>query len=371
VTESVVAPRDQRVTFVELFFDLVFVFAVTQLVKIVHHHPGFLGAGEATLVFWMVWWAWTQFTWALNAADTTHALVELATLLATAIAFFMAVAIPGSFEGRGIWFAIPYVAVRTLGLTVYARVAREAGQQQHAAVKVFTFASVFGLVAVLVGGWQGGSWQLGLWAAAIALDLGASAVGARQEGWDLRAEHFAERHALFVIIALGESLIVAAAGVVGSDWNAARILVAILTVAMTCALWWVYFTRAKPALDHAFEHTRGTTQSRLARDAFSLMHFPLVLGIVAYAAAVEEALSHPAEALAPVWRWSLAAGLVLFLGSMGAALIRATGRRPTSRLALTLVTAIVVIAVPGPPALTFGLALAGVATIGIIEQRSG
>jgi low temperature requirement protein LtrA len=370
MTDSVVSPRDQRVTFVELFFDLVFVFAVTQLVRIVHHHPGFLGAGEAVLVFWLVWWGWTQFTWALNAADTTHALVELATLLATALAFFMAVAIPASFEGRGFWFALPYVAVRTLGLAVYAKVAYQAGHQQHTAVRVFTFASVFGLVAVLVGGWRGGSWQLGMWSMAIALDIGASVIGARQEGWDLRAEHFAERHGGFVIIALGESLIVAAAGVAGSDWNAARILVAILSVAVTCALWWVYFERAKPALDHAFEHTSGTTQSRLARDAFSLIHFPLILGIVAYAAAVEEALAHPADPLPLVWRCSLAAGLVLFLGSMAAALIRATARRPTGRLALTLLTAVVVIAVPGPAALTFGIAFAGVAAIAVIEQRA-
>ena len=367
---TLVSPQDQRVTFVELFFDLVFVFAVTQLVKIVHHHPGFMGGGQAVLIFWMVWWGWTQFTWALNAADTTHPMVELATLLATAIAFFMAVAIPGAFEGRAFWFALPYVAVRLLGLYLYGTVAYIADKRQHAAVRVFTFASIFGLVAVLAGGWLGGTWQLVLWSAAIALDLGAAAVGARQEGWNLNTEHFAERHGLFVIIALGESLIVAAAGVAGADWNPARILVAILSVALTCALWWAYFTRAKPRLDHAFERTRGTTQSRLGRDIFSLMHFPLVLGVVAYAAAVEEALAHPADPLPSVWRWSLAAGLILFLGSMGAALIRATGRRPTVRIALMFLTAIVVVVAPGPAAITFGIALAGTAAIAVFEQRT-
>ena len=368
MTESVVAPRNQRVTFVELFFDLVFVFAVTQLVKIVHHHPGFVGGGQAVLVFWMVWWGWTQFTWALNLADTTHAWVELVTLLATAIAFFMAVAIPGAFEGRAFWFALPYVAVRVLGLYVYGKVAYEADERQHAAVRVFTFASIFGLVAVLVGGWRGGTWQLILWTAAIAFDIGAATIGARQEGWDLRAEHFAERHGLFVIIALGESVIVVASGVAGADWNSERILVAVLSVAVTCALWWVYFTRAKPALDHAFEHASGVTQSRMARDVFSLMHFPLVLGIVAYAAAAEEALAHPGEHLDPVWRWSLAVGLLLFLGSMAAALIRGTGRRPTSRLVVMLATAIVVVLAPGPAALTLGIAFAGVAAIAVMEQ---
>ena len=366
---TVVSPSDQRVTFVELFFDLVFVFAVTQLVKIVHHHPGFRGGGQAVLVFWMVWWGWTQFTWALNAADTTHARVQLGTLLATAIAFFMAVAIPGAFEDRGFWFALPYVAVRLLGLYVYGKVAYVADKRQHAAVRVFTFASIFGLVAVLVGGWQGGSWQIGLWTAAIALDMGAAAVGARQEGWNLNPEHFAERHGLFVIIALGESLIVAASVVAGADWNPTRILVAILSVAVTCALWWAYFTKAKPQLDHAFERTRGTTQSRLARDVFSLIHFPLVLGIVAYAAAVEEALAHPGDPLAAVWRWSLAVGLALFLGSTALALLRATGKRPNPRVALMTLTVVALVLAPGPAAVTLAIALLGIVAVSVVEHR--
>ena len=95
---AIVSPVGQSATFVELFFDLVFVFGVTQLVGLMHHDLSWAGAGKTILVFWMVWWAWTQFTWALNAADTTHPLVELATLVATAIAFFMAVSIPSVFE---------------------------------------------------------------------------------------------------------------------------------------------------------------------------------------------------------------------------------------------------------------------------------
>ena len=370
VGSGLVSPHDQRVTFVELFFDLVFVFAVTQLVKVVHHHPGWVGAGQAVLVFWMVWWAWTQFTWALNAADTTHPLVELGTLLATAIAFFIAVAIPGAFEDRALAFAVPYVAVRVLGLYLYGKVAYAADRRQHAAVSVFTFASVFGLVAVLLGAWLGGAWQLVLWAVAIALDLGAAAVGARQEGWNLHPEHFAERHGLFVIIALGESVIVAAAGVAGADWTPQRLLVAVLSVALTCALWWSYFTRTKPACDRALEHATGVTQSRMARDVFSLIHFPLILGIVAYAAALEEALAHPEDRLALVWRASLAVGFVLYLGSMAAALARSTGKVLGTRLVLMVITAFTVVLAPGPAAVTFVLGFLGVSAIAAVEQRT-
>ena len=123
---SIVSPEGQRVTFVELFFDLVFVFAVTQVVGLLHEGLDWGAVGRAILVFWFVWWAWTQFTWALNAADTTHHHVVLRTLLATAVAFFMAVALPSAFGERALWFAAPYVLVRGLGLTLYGRVAEAA-----------------------------------------------------------------------------------------------------------------------------------------------------------------------------------------------------------------------------------------------------
>jgi low temperature requirement protein LtrA len=104
---SLASPSDQKVTFVELFFDLVFVFCVTQVVSLLHDGVTWRSVGEATLVFWLVWWGWTQFTWALNAADTTHPRVEIATLVATGVAFFLAVGIPSAFHGHARWFGSP------------------------------------------------------------------------------------------------------------------------------------------------------------------------------------------------------------------------------------------------------------------------
>ena len=118
--------------------------------------------GQSILVFWLVWWAWTQFTWSLNAADTTHYLVEIGVLAATAVAFFMAVAVPGAFADRSLWFAVTYVLVRVLGLTLYEWVASEDASQQ-AAVRRFTLVSAGGLFVVLVGGYLGGTAQYVLW----------------------------------------------------------------------------------------------------------------------------------------------------------------------------------------------------------------
>ena len=235
---SIVSPEDQSVTFVELFFDLVFVFSVTQVAGLLHHHLDWTGLGQAVLVFWLVWWAWTQFTWALNAADTTHAAVELGTLLASGVAFFMAVALPGSFSGDAIWFAAPYVLVRVIGLALYIRVAWAADASQHAAVRTFAFMSAGGLAAVLAGAIAGGATLYWLWGLAILLDVIAAMASGESEGWNLHPDHFGERHALFVIIALGESLIVAGGGLAEIEISPNVIAVgAYLTVDATSPRW--------------------------------------------------------------------------------------------------------------------------------------
>src|SRR5512145_3527875 len=168
IEPAIVSPEDQRVTFVELFFDLVFVFCVTQVVSLLHDGVTWRAVGEVVLVFWLVWWGWTQFTWALNAADTTHPRVEIATLAATGVAFFLAVGIPSAFGGQSLWFAGTYIAVRVLGLFVYDWVAWT-DPSQRAAVRLFSLVSVGGLVAVLSGGILGGTAQYALWALAIIL----------------------------------------------------------------------------------------------------------------------------------------------------------------------------------------------------------
>ncbi|MGQ0704083.1 MAG: low temperature requirement protein A, partial [Gemmatimonadales bacterium] len=199
---SIVSPADQRVTFVELFFDLVFVFSVTQVANLLHEDLSWSGAGGALLVFWLVWWAWTQFTWALNAANTEHPRVQVLTLIATAVAFGMAVGVPQALADP-LWFAVPYVGVRVIGLFVYYWVAWP-NPAQRRAVSIFGLASLSGLVAVLAASLVGGTAVYWGWALAIALDLLAAGVGGQREGWNLHPEHFVERHGLIVIIALGE-----------------------------------------------------------------------------------------------------------------------------------------------------------------------
>lgn len=368
---TIISPEEQKVTFVELFFDLVFVFSVTQVVGLLHDEISWLAVGQVILVFWLVWWAWTQFTWTLNAADTTHHWVVLGTLAATAVAFFMAVALPDAFHDRSLWFAVTYILVRAIGLALVGWVVSE-DPSQRASIRPFTIISVGGFIAVLIGGFTGGTLQYWFWGLAIVLDVVAAAAGAQREGLKLHPEHFAERHGLFVIIALGETLIVAAGQVTNTLWTSDLITVAVLAVAITCGLWWSYFPRAKPVLDWALESSAGAKRSTMARDVFSLAHFPMLCGVIAYAVAIEEAVAHPDEPLLFVGRVALAVGLVLFIGGMSAAIWRATRRLLLSRIILTAVTAIAIIGVPGvTPLITLAIACVGVVVIVALEQKVG
>jgi low temperature requirement protein LtrA len=346
----IASPEDQKVTFVELFFDLVFVFCVTQVVSLLHDGVTWKAVGEVVLVFWLVWWGWTQFTWALNAADTTHPSVEVATLVATGVAFFLAVGIPSAFHGHSLWFAGTYVTVRVLGLLVYDWVAW-ADASQRAAVRYFSLVSVGGLVSVLVGGYLGGTWQYVWWAIAIGLDLVAAGIGGSAEGWNLHPEHFSERHGLFVIIALGESVIVAALSLAEGEWPAQQVVAAVLAVAVAGTMWWSYFARSKQELDHALEAVEGRERSMLARDAYSVIHFPMLLGIIAFATTVEHALAHPADPLGAAGRALLASSVLLFAGGMALALKRAGRPIPFARRWLPLLTAAAVFAWTDAPAL--------------------
>jgi low temperature requirement protein LtrA len=238
-------------------------------------------------------------------------------------------------------------------------------------VKRFSLISMSGLLAVLIGGYLGGFLLYVFWGIAILLDVVAATIGAKSEHWQIHPEHFTERHALFVIIALGESLIVAAAGVASARWTGLLLATGVLAVAATCALWWSYFVLAKDRLEHALASRRGAKQSEMARDAFSLIHFPLVFGIILFAAVIEEAVLHPDHHLPIASRMALGAGIVLFVGGTGLALQRCGTRVHWARvagLAALLVTLLPQLA--GLPAAAFALALTAVAGASLLEQRS-
>ncbi len=335
------ADEAQGVTFVELFFDLVFVFAITSVTRLLLHDLDWAGAGRSALILWLVWWAWSQFTWTLNPADTGHSGVRLLTLAATAAAFFMAQAIPDAYDSAGAWFAFAYVTVRLLGLGL--QLAMWGAERENAsAVATWVASSSVGLVLVAAGGLVDSPYREILWGAALAFDL-LAALRAGEGRWDLHAEHFAERHGLIVIIALGESLIAGGVALSGLDRDLEFAVGTATAVALVCVLWWIYFAVAKDRFEAHLAAQPPERTGHEARDVYSWGHLPVIAGVIAFAVAIEQVLKHTDERIGGPALVALGAGVVLYLGGIAFGLSR-SGHRPLTPWAAAVVGTVVVAA---------------------------
>jgi low temperature requirement protein LtrA len=359
----------QPVTFVELFFDLVFVFAVTQITALTAHDLTVGGVVRSLLLFWLIWWAWTQFTWTLNPADTTHPGIRITTLVATAAAFVMATSVPRAFAEDALWFAIPYLAVRLLGLGLQVQVDLERGGADHFGVVRWAVMSTVGLAFVVIGAIVDPSLRTWLWLLAIVADLVAAGVAGRAEMWDLNPAHMSERHGLFVIIAIGESMIVAGTAVAAEARTPSLVLSAGAALAVACLLWWSYFGWLKDAMEHRLAAASPRDLGNLTRDAFSLSHFPLVCGIIGFAVATEEILAHPDEPAGVAVVGALGAGVALFVGFSAFSYWRLGGGLLVPRLAILVVMA-ALLAVVAPLSPVWPLAVVAVALLGIVAVEA-
>jgi low temperature requirement protein LtrA len=238
------------------------------------------------------------------------------------LAFGMATGVATGWRGSGWWFALPYVALRCVGLGIYLWVAVE-HEARRRAVGGFTVMSLIGMIFVLLGaGFHNGT-RATLWAVAVGMDWLAAGLGGRRGSYDLDPPHFIERHGLFVILALGESLIAVGVPVPDAERTGALVAAAIAGVSLVCLLWWTYFAHIKPSLEEAILDAGLDDPSILARDVYSLLHFPVLCGIVAMAAAAEEAVAHPQDPLPSLTAGKFAAGLILYIGGLSVAHRRA------------------------------------------------
>ena len=361
------ATTDQKVNFVELFFDLVFVFAFTGVTWLLHHDLTLIGLVRATLVFWLIWWAWTQYAWALNPTNTNNPVVRCIILLATFTAFIMATAVHDAFGTGAIWFVAPYVLVRSIGLGLYWWVSSEGGVQKSA-IRMFALLSIFGMIAVIAGGLAGPELRLWLWLSAIAFDFVAGIVAGRHPGWNLNTSRFIERHGLLVIIALGESLI--ATGVEAVDHPRTSFLVALAVSAVinTCLLWWAYFGWFSEAMEERLAAMEPAESGSAASEAFSFLHFPLLGGVIGIAVGYETMVAHPHQPIYTSVFIAYTAGLFLFIGSTAASWYRATGDILYVRLILLILTVGVLILVRNQePAWLILVSVIGVLAINIYE----
>jgi low temperature requirement protein LtrA len=372
VAGSAPAPSDKRTSYLELFFDLVFVFAITQIVGELHTDHTTQGWARAALVLWLIWWAWSQFTWAGTAIDLERRGVRLAMLAVTGLALLVGVAIPDAFAADGAWFAVPYALVRFAGLGLQWFGLRH-DPAARAALASYTPIALVGPVVVLAGGLLPVEWRLPVWAVAVLVDV-LSVIAAGRGEFRVAPGHFAERHALITIIALGESIIAVGATADGLEPSLRIVGVAAVGFAIIAAMWWLYFDRTQRWEEERLVLERdGVRQGRLARDLYTLGHLPVIAGTVVFAAGVEEVVLHPDEPMDAFTRWAVGAGLALFLAGLALGELRARAVLPTARIAAAVtVPLVVVLAGPTLPSpATLGLVAMALALTATAESRRG
>jgi low temperature requirement protein LtrA len=330
---------ERRTSYIELFFDLVFVFAITQVTTLLVNDASAGGFVRAAIILFLVYWAWGGYAWMTNAIDVDSLGVRLVFLLAMAGSFFMALAVPRAYDEQGAWFVAPYLLVRVLHVALYAWGLR--GDRAHLQA-VLQLAPWFLLApaVVLVGGFVDDPARAWIWVVAIAIDvIGALSVG--RAGFRVSPAHFAERYGLFVIIALGESIVAIGVGAQDVERDLTFAVAVAVAFAGVAALWWAYFDFLARAMERTLTRAPAERRGPVARDIFSFFHYPIVLGIILYAVAAKKTLEHPADPLSEAGRAALGIGVAVYL--LGFALGRYRGVR---RLAWErLVSAAIVLAV--------------------------
>jgi low temperature requirement protein LtrA len=352
----------QRATTLELFYDLVFVFAITQVSHLLLEHLTWSGVGQSVLVLLVVWWSWNYTTWVTNELDTGSIQVRALLIALMLLSLLMAVAIPEAFGDRALLFAGSYVAIqvgRHLFLTFFAA---EAGTiERERAARILTWFVAAGILWI-AGALVEGPARVALWVAALALDYGAPFVlywvpGRRRlEGatWNVGTEHFAERFQLFIIIALGETIVITGATTSDLERLGPFTLVALGVAFLgTAAMWWLYFDYVARIAQRRLELAPNRTT--LARDGYTYLHVLMAAGIIVSAVGDELVIAHPTEVLPPYEIAFVVAGPGLYLLAHALFRRRMTGSWGRKRLFGAL--GCFAVGVAGP--FVWGLVLAG------------
>jgi low temperature requirement protein LtrA len=309
----------QRASTLELFYDLVFVFAITQVSHLLLEHLTWAGAGQALIVLLAVWWSWNYTTWTTNELDTETIPVRLLLLALMLLSLLMAVAIPEAFGEHALLFAGSYVAIqvgRHSFLTFAAAEPRTIERER--AGRILTWFVAAGVLWI-AGALADGPARMALWLAALALDYGAPLVlywvprRPRLEGatWHVGTEHFAERFGLFIILALGESIVLIGATTSESDLNLATIVAFVMAFLASAAIWWLYFTSVARVGEHYLAVSENRTT--LARDGYTFLHVVFAAGIIMTAVGDELVIAHPTEVLPPHEVTAVAAGPAIYV----------------------------------------------------------
>lgn len=320
----------QRVSPLELFFDLVFVFTITQLTNVLVRQPSWKGLLQVSLMLGVIFWMYGGYAWLTNSVALDRLTRRLTLLGGMAGFFVVALAIPGAFSGTGAAFGIAYLAVCLIHMGMFARSSRLTVVQAIRGLVPFNLSTAF---LVLVGGVVGGTPQYLLWGTAFAFEW-ASPKLIDDSGFVIEPGHFVERHGLVVLVAIGESVVAVGIGAAGLKVDAGLLAATMLGLALSACLWWTHFGSDDGSAEQAMSDARAENRPALAIEAFGYWHLPILLGIVVIAFALRTVTGNAFASLPQAQAIALGGGACTFL--LGQALFRRTlGLGGVRRRALT------------------------------------
>lgn len=371
----------RRATNLELFLDLVFVFAVTQIASLIAHDLTWSGCGRGALSAWLVWWLWSQFAWAGTTVDLDkNGGAQMIVLATVPIALLMGVALPEAYRHGGPMFGGAYLAAQLCAFAIQGR-EMWPHPSQRAAFLAYIGLAGLGPVAVAIGGIGPETWRVPAWGLAALLGVGGALLGAgpadaRGPRWRIDPGHFSERHALIVIIALGEVLIAAGTTAYGTDHLTRATPGLLVAVAVACVVWWLYFAFIPRVAEHALAREDEASRPPVARNLFTFGHFPIVFGVITFAVVAKHVTADGAHALGLEDRLVLATSVASLVGGfMGIHWLYNRGVAPERPLTLVLSVVLVLVIgdrVPGTAlvAIVGGLLLAmQTVSTRLLEQR--
>jgi low temperature requirement protein LtrA len=329
-------PRsEERVTPLELFFDLVFVLALTQCTALMADHPSWGGVGKGLLVLGLMWWSWVGYAWLTSVVNPEEGSVRFAIFAAMAAMLVVALCVPEAFGDSRMLFAVAYAGVRFGQIALFLLASRDE-PALRTSVTGLAGGTAVGCGLLVVGAlFEDPNLQAAIWAVALALDMLEPFLFG-SEGWKLHPGHFAERHGLIIIIALGESIVAIGVGA-GHHVDAGVIAAAVLGIAVAGALWWLYFDIVALVAERRLNNAAvGREQNDIARDSFSYLHFPMVAGIVLLALGMKKTLGHVDEPLKTVPAAAMLGGTAVYLLAHVAFRWRNVHRFSTQRLAAAI-----------------------------------
>jgi low temperature requirement protein LtrA len=304
--------EEARVTPLELFFDLVFVLALTQCTALMADQPTWEGLAKGMLVLAVMWWAWVGYAWLTSVIEPEEGAVRLVMFAAMAGLLIVALCVPGAFTDEALLFAGAYGVVRIARLALFFLACRDDPLLRRAVFTGLTVSTGVAIGLLVLASFLDGIPQGAVWALAIAIDMGGPLFHG-QDGWRLVPGHFAERHGLIIIIALGESIVAIGIGAEGNV-TAGVVIGASLGVMVAAAMWWLYFDVVALAAERRLaDAAPGRERNTMARDSFSYLHLPMVAGIVLLALGLKKTLEHVEDPLKLVPAVALLGGTALYL----------------------------------------------------------